>query len=87
MNSLSHSFHPIRVMLLSRSLHCLQHLLLPIVPGVRWVSSVNGWLPFNFLKGKKLLALSLEGPSVAGALGLQDNSIESSFSASLVALR
>ena len=47
---------------------------------------VNGWLPFNFLKGKKEVALSLEGPSVAGALGLQDNSIVS-FSASLAALR
>ena len=54
---------------------------------------VNGWLPFNFLKGKKLVALGVDiliylgGPSVAGALGLWDNSIESSFSASLVALR
>ena len=48
---------------------------------------VNGWLPFNFLKGKKLVALGLEGPSVAGTLGLLDNSIESSFSASLAALR
>ena len=27
-------------------------------------------LPFNFLKGKKLVALSLEGPSVTGTLGL-----------------
>ena len=33
------------------------------------------------------MALGLEGPSVAGFLGLQDNSIVSSFSASLVALR
>ena len=43
--------------------------------------------PLNLLKGKKLVALGLEGPSFAGTLGLWDNSIESSFSASLVALR
>ena len=47
----------------------------------------NGWLPFNFLKGKKLVVLGLEGPAVARVLELQDSSIESSFSASLAALR
>ena len=46
-----------------------------------------GWLPLSFLKGKKLVVLGLDGPSAAWILELQGNSIESSFSASLVALR
>ena len=84
---IGHSFNPIRVIV-------FLILALSSAPSssswtrhtVRFLH-VNGWLPFNFLKGKKLVALSLEGPYVAGTLGLWDNSIESSFSASLVALR
>ena len=41
----------------------------------------------QFPQGKEARGLGLEGPSVAGALGLWDNSIESSFSAFLAALR
>ena len=47
----------------------------------------SGWLPLSFLKGKKLVVLCLGGPSAAWVLELQGNSIESSFSASLVTLR
>ena len=45
-----------------------------------------GWLPLSFLRGKKLVALSLGGVSVTCVLELQGNSMESSFSASWVAL-
>ena len=47
----------------------------------------SGWLPLSFLKGKKLVVLGLDGLLAVWILELQDNSIESSLSASLVALR
>ena len=47
----------------------------------------SGWLPLSFLRGKKLVVLGLDGPLAAWILELQGNSIESCFSASLVALR
>ena len=47
----------------------------------------SGWLPLSFLRGKKLVVLSLDGPLAAWILELHDSSIESSFLASLVALR
>ena len=45
-----------------------------------------GWLPMSFLKGKKLVVFGLGGLSVVLVLGPWGNSIESSFSASWVAL-
>ena len=47
----------------------------------------SGWLPLSFLKGKKLVVLGLDESSAAWIIELHDNSIESSFSASLAALR
>ena len=46
-----------------------------------------GWVPLSLCKGKKLVALGLVVLSVAWLWGLQDSSMESSFSASLVAHR
>ena len=47
----------------------------------------GGWLPFSVLKGKKLVVLGLDGPLAVWNLEPRDSSMESSFSASLVALR
>ena len=45
----------------------------------------SGWLALSFLKGKS--SPWFGGPSAVGVLELQRNSIESSLSASLAALR
>ena len=66
--------------------HHHQHPLPLAVPSRQqafW--KVAGYL--SFLKGKKLVVLSLDGPLAAWILELHDNSIKSSFSASMVALR
>ena len=48
------------------------------------VGILTGWVPFSFHRGKKLITLALHVPS---AIWLQDDSITSSFLASLSAWR
>ena len=57
------------------------------MPDVQKAFLESGWFPLSFLKGKKLVVLGLDGPSAGWVLELLDNSSESSFLASLAALR
>ena len=47
----------------------------------------TSWFPLSFCKGKKLVAFGLPVLSITWPCGFWDNSMDSSFSASLAALR
>ena len=64
-----------------------QHLLSPNCAKCTAGFLEGGWLPLSFLKGKKLVVLGLDGLLAVWNLEPQDSSMESSFSASLAALR